>query len=184
MNLSWLLPPSGGSRGPPVVVVQAPKDRNRHDLSFRSRAVHRLGGWDPLLQSLMRPSPIEVRDVLAEHDVQVALSEDDDVVEALASNAPQESLAGRVHQGSPHSRLQESDSGRPGHAIEAHPELRIPIAEEELGPYSAKTSSLRRVGVRRARISCASSPQQDRGIDGRTADTPTSHLLQPLAVDR
>jgi hypothetical protein len=131
-SLSWLLSSSGGSRRPPVLVVQT-KNRKRHDLAPCNRAVSGIRSGDALPESLTRPAPVEVGYVLVEHDVEVVLSEDDNVIEALASDAPQKPLASRIHQRSPHGRLQDSDSSPLGHAIEDHTEPRVPIADDELG---------------------------------------------------
>ena len=81
-----------GTRGASRQEPEAPR------LFHCSRPVSRMRSGDSLLQSLMRPAPVEVRDELAEHDVEVALFEDDNVIEALASDAPQESLGSRIHQ--------------------------------------------------------------------------------------
>ena len=75
-----------------MLVVKTARNRERNDLSRRNGAVHQLWSGDPLLQSLTGPAPVDVPDVLAEYPAQVVLSEDDNVIEARAPDAPQEPL--------------------------------------------------------------------------------------------
>ncbi len=76
-------------------MVQAAQDRRRADrplawdLSLRRWLRRGLG--DPLV----RPVPVEVGHVLAEDPGEVALAEDEQVVQAFAADAPQEALAHR-----------------------------------------------------------------------------------------
>ena len=77
MALAWLLWSFAGSGPPLVLVVQTTKNRERHVLSPGSGAVHHFWSGNPLLRSLMRPAGVEVRAVLVEHELHVALSEDD-----------------------------------------------------------------------------------------------------------
>ena len=73
-----------------MVVAQPTEDGLRNDLAGRGRLPPGFSGvaWDLLGQALVRPSHVEVLPgVLAEHAPQVVLSENEDVVEALAPKA-------------------------------------------------------------------------------------------------
>jgi hypothetical protein len=80
----------------PMVMVEATEDRERHDLSARGRVVRRSWNGNALIEPLMRPTRVEVGDVLSENRAKVLFSEYDDVVEAFPPNAAEESLAGGV----------------------------------------------------------------------------------------
>ena len=68
-------------------MVQTAKNQERYDSSPRNGAVHQLRSGHPLLQPLVMPAPVEVRDVLAEYPAYLVPSEDDNVIETLASEA-------------------------------------------------------------------------------------------------
>jgi len=94
--LSWLHFRPGPLRGVLVSVVEAAQ--HRHGMHRPAAISHCGGSWRRrrLPEALVRPIAVEVRDVLPEHAGEVALAEDQHVVEALAAHAPQEALAGRV----------------------------------------------------------------------------------------
>jgi hypothetical protein len=60
------------------------------------------------------------------------LGQDDDVIEALAADAPQKSFAHRVHERPTHGRAQDANAGAAGHAVEGLTELVVAVANEEL----------------------------------------------------
>ena len=62
----------------------------------------------------------------------MGLGKDDDVIEALAPDAAQKSLAHRVHERRPHRGAQDASSGALGNAVEGRTELVVPIADDEL----------------------------------------------------
>ena len=86
-----------GLRRPPVVVMQSSQDGQCYNLS---------DGWfshglfaparDSLRNPLVRSGFVKVTHPLFEHPPQVIVSEDQDVVDALATQATEESLADRV----------------------------------------------------------------------------------------
>src|SRR5690242_9254695 len=79
-----------------VGVVEATEDRDRADRPRTTRQLQggRLG--ERLAEALVRPRPVEVRDVLAQHVGEVALPEDEQMIEAFAAHAAQEPLAGGI----------------------------------------------------------------------------------------
>src|SRR3982751_4136917 len=85
------------SRGALVGMVEAAQDRHRPDRSRRIRSHPRWRLRERLIEALVRPRPVEVGDVLAEHAAQMALAEDEDMIEALAPHAAEEALAQRIH---------------------------------------------------------------------------------------
>ena len=68
-------------------MVEAAQNRGGHDASAEICAAGppRLA-QDPLLDPLVRSSPVEVSDPLGEHPTQVAIAKDQDVIEALAAS--------------------------------------------------------------------------------------------------
>jgi len=84
------LPPSGGA---PIGVVQATRDRQH---GYRLGMARQLLRWrlrEALPAALVRPRAVAVRRVLAEHAGQLPRAEDEHVVEARATHAPEESCA-------------------------------------------------------------------------------------------
>ena len=81
-------------RGKSVFVVQSTQDRDLRDRSaLGSSASGRRLVRDPLSNPLVRSSAVEVRAVPTKNGPKVLLAEDDHVIEALATDATQESLA-------------------------------------------------------------------------------------------
>src|SRR5437660_9339546 len=94
--LSWLRMHPSALRSALIRMVQAAEDRHR---AYWSRSTHLFPGWRLgccLAEALVRPRPVEVGNVLAEHTGEVALAEDEQVVQALTSHAAQEPFAGSI----------------------------------------------------------------------------------------
>ncbi len=90
--LFWLkmrLPTAGGA---PIRVVQATQDRDRAQRSGTARRLLWGRLRERLPEALMRPRPVAVRHVRAEHAGPLPLAADEHVVEARAADAPQEAL--------------------------------------------------------------------------------------------
>src|ERR1019366_3189322 len=66
--------------------------------------------------------------------------EDDDVIEALAADAPQKSLADRVHQRRLHGGAHDTGTGARGDAVEDRTELVVAISDEELWPMPSRAA--------------------------------------------
>ena len=63
-------------------------------------------------------------------------TEDDDVVETLATHAAEKALACGVHERRSDCRLDDTDACAPGDAIEFRPKLGVAVADDELGPLT------------------------------------------------
>jgi hypothetical protein len=87
----------------------------------------------------MRSARVEVCDVLAKGGLEVTSSEDDDVVETLASHRTEEPLAGGVDQRRPHRALDDAGAGTDGRAIEVGSEFAVSIANDELGALAERS---------------------------------------------
>jgi hypothetical protein len=61
--------------------------------------------------------------------------QDEQLIEALAPDAPQKPLAHRIHQGCAHRRGQDANPGALGNAIEVSAELIVSIADDDLRPW-------------------------------------------------
>jgi hypothetical protein len=101
-HLSWLRELSAGmealaSRCAPIVVMKPVQNGAPGDRPV-SCAGGRRTDRDQLSDALMRPRPIEVhKAILAQHTMQVLLTEHHDVVQAFPTHAPRTPLAERVH---------------------------------------------------------------------------------------
>jgi hypothetical protein len=82
----------------------------------------------------MRPGVIEIANVVGEHCEQMALDQDDDVIETLPAYAAEEALTGGIHIWRAHGGLDDPRSEGLGSEIEFVAELAVPIADDELGP--------------------------------------------------
>src|SRR5260370_31651609 len=73
------------SRRPAIVMMQAAEHWDRGDVASTRPRNATCGDRDPLTDPLMRPGDVEVAEsVLLQHAQQVALAQDDHVVDALA----------------------------------------------------------------------------------------------------
>ena len=114
-------------------MMQATKHGKRDDLSTRSGRVRRWCSGNPLAESLVRPASVEEGDVLAEHGPEMLLSENDDVVQALAPYASEEALTHRIHQRGPDGGLHDANAGT----------AQLPIMWTGLRCYAAYITSMR-----------------------------------------
>jgi hypothetical protein len=88
----------------------------------------------------MRPGVIEMANVVGEHGERMALAQDDDVIETLASHAAEDAFTSRVHVGRTHGGLDDPRSEGLGSEIEFGAELAVPIADDERGPAAERRS--------------------------------------------
>ena len=85
------------------------------------------GNRNALPDPLVRPSRIEVAPCVFAKDVpKMRLGQDDDVIEALAPDAPEKSLAHGVHERRPPRGAQDASTGAIGNAVEPRSELVVP----------------------------------------------------------
>lgn len=97
-RMSWLLGPSAGSGRGAVVMMKAAEHGDGTDGTGEPGLRPFGEGRNPLADPLVGPSAVEVAQcVLPEDMAQMPLRQDDHVIEALAADAPQKSLADRVH---------------------------------------------------------------------------------------
>jgi len=103
----------------------------------------------------MRSRSIEVPDVLVEHRAKMRFAKNDDVIETLATNTSEKSLAHGVHERGVDCCLHDANASTLCNAIEVRPELAVVISNDELWPTLERrglAQLLSRPGfVRRAR---------------------------------
>jgi hypothetical protein len=76
-----------------------------------------------LLETLMWSSLVEVPEILAQYLVEMALAQDKDVIQALASNAPKKALNQRIRTRCPNRCAHDPDPARLGYSRECRSEL-------------------------------------------------------------
>jgi len=125
--------PIAGSRCGAIVMVKPAEHRYADDTCrISSRFEHALHG-NSLPNSLMRPREVEVAEAaLPDYSLEVALAQDDHVIEALAADAPKESFAHGVHERSSHGRPKNAHAGVLCGALEVGAELAVVVANDQL----------------------------------------------------
>ena len=93
---------------------------------------------DALLETLVGPCIIEVGDVFLDDAVKMALAEDEEVVEALPAQTPQESFADGVGLWRPDWRTQNLDVSRLRDPVEGCPVLGVIVTNEEPWTFSER----------------------------------------------
>jgi hypothetical protein len=78
-------------------------------------------------EALMWSGRVEVGQVLVEHGAKMPLTEDDDVVETLATDTAKEAFAGRVHEGRARGCLEDTNARAVGDAIEVRARLGVAL---------------------------------------------------------
>jgi len=91
-------------------------------------------GWASLVDSLVRSCAVEVRTVLSEDALQMALAEQKDVVQAFSAKRTHKSLDESVCRG----RKDDADTGAVSDVVEGLGELAIVIAEQRLRPVAER----------------------------------------------
>jgi hypothetical protein len=87
-----------------------------------------------LPNSLVRACEVEIAEaVLLQHVLEVPLAEDHDVIETVAPDAAEKSLANRIHERSLDRRPKNVDAGTGRGATEIGAELAVVVADDELG---------------------------------------------------
>src|SRR5690606_17446498 len=136
-----------------------------------------------LLKPLVRPAGVEERDILEEDGAQVSLTQDDDVVEALAAHAAEEPLAGCVHQRCANRSLQDADAGGFGDTVEFRAELGVAITDDEVRS-SPERRELAKLLRRPAFIGFASDRDVDDLLGIHVNDDEGEQRAKPEVVDR
>ena len=78
----------------------------------------------------MRSSPIEVGDIAIEHALELFLLNNQQLIQAFLSDAPQEAFADRIGSWSVIRRFENLDTTCPRHPSKARPELAIVISDQ------------------------------------------------------
>jgi hypothetical protein len=89
------------------------------------------GIWDALLNPLMRPCVIEVSYKFADEPIQLALTQDQHVIEAFPSDAAHESLTDSVGSGCAHWGPDYLNLPVPRDARETQPVLLVVVANQK-----------------------------------------------------
>ena len=96
----------------------------------------RLRDRHALADPLVRTRGVEIpKAVLAEHSLEVALAQDDHVIEAFAAHAAKESFARRVHERGSHGGAEHADAGALRGAVEVGTELTVVVSDDALALY-------------------------------------------------
>ena len=81
----------------------------------------------------MGPGPVEVHHILPQYLVEMALAQDEDVIQALAPDAPMKALNQRIRTRCLHGRAYDLDPARLGDPCERRSELGIVVPDQEFG---------------------------------------------------
>ncbi len=100
---------------------------------IKSKWRWRWGTGDSLPDPLVRPRGVAVRHVLPQHTPQLPLTQDEDVIQALAPHTAEEPLAGGVRPWCPDGGAQDRDPATRRDAVERRPVLAVVVADEEAG---------------------------------------------------
>ena len=137
LELSWLLRRSTTSRGHPVIMVKPTEDGYRDNLAASIVFSTQTRNRDLLTNSLVRATAIEIdQSVLFKDVLHVTSSENDDVIQTLASGTAKESFTNRIHQGRPNRCTQYIYSSTLRNTIKCGPEFAVIIANDELGSFT------------------------------------------------
>ena len=86
------------------------------------------------MQRSVRSVPVVVLDVLAQYDVELAWSGDQEVVEAFPSQCPDEAFHDRVRPGRSDRGADDPQVGAGEDGVERGGELAVPVADKESEP--------------------------------------------------
>jgi len=123
------------SRDEPVIVMQPSEHRAALDDGCWYEVLRQGSGAESgraaLVDSLVRSCPVEVRTVLSEDALQMALAEQRDVVQAFSAKRTHKSLDEGVCCGRKDRRADDADTSAVGDVVEGPGELAIVIAEQK-----------------------------------------------------
>jgi hypothetical protein len=140
-----------------VVMVESTHDRKSDDLvAYNLRRRNRPEPFrNLLLDPLMRSCLVEVGHIGIEHALELLLLNNQQMIQAFLSDAPQEALTDRIGSGRMNRRFQDLDAAGCGHTSEARPKFGIVIPNQVLWRLSIRggfSQLLRHPGIgRRAR---------------------------------
>ena len=91
----------------------------------------RVGDWDLKVDPAVRSLIVVMLDELPQYTVEMALTADEQPVEALGPGCPHEPFGERVRPGRPYGREDDPGADRPHHLVEGPDELGVPVTDEE-----------------------------------------------------
>src|SRR5580658_1062198 len=178
----------GSFRRPPsscrhaIVMMKPAEHGDRGDRAGELRTDAFIGDGNPLADPLVGSRRVEVPQCVFNEDLlKVWLGQDDQVVEALAPDAPQKPFAHRVHERRLHRGAQDVNAGAIGDAIEDRTELVVTIANDELRPLPERRRIAelpRRPRLRRS----ARHPDMDDALDVHVDDEEREDGTKPDVV--
>jgi len=132
--LSSLPRPSAGSRCGAIVMVK-PAEHRYADNARRISAPFEYALYrNSLPNSLVRPCDVEIpKAILLEHLTEVPFADSNNVVETVAPDAAEKSLANRIHERSLDCRPKNAHAGALCGTVEVGAELAVVVADDELG---------------------------------------------------
>ena len=136
-------------------MVEATEDRHRAYWPLAALGIPGWRLWERLAKALVWPRPIEVHDIFAPHAGEVALAEDEQVVQAFRPHAAQEALAGGIRPRRADRSAQDRDAAGRGDAGEGRPEFAVVVADQVAWVLSERgglAQLLRHPGV--GRVAC------------------------------
>ncbi len=130
--MSWLEMHPSALHSALIRVVQVAQDLHRPYRPFAVPGLRcgRFGACLP--NSLVWSRLVEVRDILLEHAGELTFAEDKQVVQALASYAPQAALARSVGPQGADGHAQHPDPACGGHLVEALPVLAADVPDQAI----------------------------------------------------
>src|SRR6266508_2310564 len=93
--------------------------------------LRRVQVWRSEVQRAMWPMTVVVVDESSEHAVEVALIDDQQPVEALGADGPDEALCDRISLRRPHGRLDDLDAFAGAHGGQVARDLAVAVAAQE-----------------------------------------------------
>jgi len=121
----------------PVVVVK-PAQHGKPDNPTMRGGGMRHAGWDPLPEALMRTCVVDVVHVLREQDMEVSLTEDQQVVQAFTPHASHKPFTRSVRSGCLHGCVQNCDSSAVRDLVEHGPELVVIVPYQEARTHAPR----------------------------------------------
>jgi hypothetical protein len=139
---------------PMVVMVESTHDRKSDDLvAYNLRRRNRPEPFrNLLLDPLMRSCLVEVGHIGIEHALELLLLNNQQMIQAFLSDAPQEALTDRIGSGRMNRRFQDLDAAGCGHTSEARPKFGIVIPNQVLGRVPIRSRFSQRYARPRRRL--------------------------------
>ena len=108
------------------MVMEAANFRQGHDPT-NFRWLDCAGIWAVHIEGKMRPKPVVIGDIRREHSLEMPVVEDDDMIEYIATDTPDESLAVGILPGTSQGDLHFFDAHVLDALLDRHTVDRVPI---------------------------------------------------------